>query len=99
MPSYSYAETKEIVNGKIVKDTAIKTEYDGKKLHIDKFENGKKYHALINDNELKKILAKPTNKMDLLKRLKKLYTKRKYHNKKHHHKKTKRETKRHKKRA
>lgn len=69
MKAYFFGETKQMVNGKLIEDKAIKSEYDGKNLHIDKVDNTKVSHAILKHKELEKILASPTSDMDLLKRL------------------------------
>ena len=33
--AHYFGETREIVNGRVVKDTSVNTTYDGKNLHID----------------------------------------------------------------
>ena len=67
--AHFFGETREMVNGQVVKDTAVNTTYDGKNLHIDKRDNNAIAHYNIKDNELKKLLRKPMSKVDLLKRL------------------------------
>ena len=71
MPSYmsSFSEAKEIVNGRVVQDTAVKAEYNGKQLHVDKVDNNKFMHYTFHDNDLKKMLKKKTSKLGLLERL------------------------------
>ena len=80
MPSYMYSfgESKKIVNGKVVQDVAVKSEYDGKTLHVDKVENNKFTH-------FKKLLGKKVSKLGLLERLNKEYmgTKTKRNKQKH----------------
>jgi len=82
---YSFGESKKIVNGKVVQDVAVKSEYDGKTLHVDKVENNKFTH-------FKKLLGKKVSKLGLLDRLSKEYmgtnnmgakTKRNKHKRKH----------------
>ena len=63
---YSFGESKKIVNGKVVQDVAVKSEYDGKTLHVDKVENNKFTH-------FKKLLGKKVSKLGLLERLSKEY--------------------------
>ena len=83
MPSYMYSfgESKKIVNGKVVQDVAVKSEYDGKTLHVDKVENNKFTH-------FKKLLGKKVSKLGLLERLSKEYmgtkTKRNKHKRSNH---------------
>jgi hypothetical protein len=70
-PIYSEfsGERKEIVNGKVIKDTSIHTEYDGKKLHIDKRNNNHFTHYTANNDTIKKLLNTPSSKMNLINRL------------------------------
>ena len=63
---YSFGESKKIVNGKVVQDVSVKSEYDGKTLHVDKVENNKFTH-------FKKLLGKKVSKLGLLERLSKEY--------------------------
>ena len=79
MPSYLYAynETKKMVNGNIVENKAVKSEYDGKTLHVDKIDNEKFTHNVIQDKDLHKLLKKGTSKWGLLEKLSKEYTKKK----------------------
>jgi hypothetical protein len=89
---YSFGESKKIVNGKIVQDVAVKSEYDGKTLHVDKVENNKFTH-------FKKLLGKKISKLGLLERLSKEYmsskTKRNKH-KRSNHKRSKHKRSKHK---
>ena len=85
MPSYMYSfgESKKIVNGKVVQDVAVKSEYDGKTLHVDKVENNKFTH-------FKKLLGKKVSKLGLLERLSKEYMGTKTQRNKHKRSKHKR---------
>ena len=67
--SHFSGETKEIINGKVIKDTAINTDYDGKQLHIDKRNNNVVTHYTIANDTIKKLLNTPSNNMDLIQRL------------------------------
>jgi len=82
-------ETREIVNGHVVKDRAVNTDYDGKILHIDKRNNNTISHYDIKDKQLKTLLLRPTSKINLLERLSRDYhEKTKSHNKKSRKKKS-----------
>jgi len=70
---YSWRKTKQIVNGQVVEDTAVKTEYDGKTLHVDKVDNNKFMHFTLDDKQLKKMLKNNTSKLGLLERLSENY--------------------------
>ena len=64
-------ETKEIRNGRVVKDSAINTEYDGKTLQVDKRDKNRVSHFTIKD--MRKLLAQPMSKENLMERLSKDY--------------------------
>ena len=66
---YSMGETKKIVNGQVVQDILVKSEYDGKTLHTDKMDNNKLIHFTLNDKDLKNMLKNNTSKLGLLERL------------------------------
>jgi hypothetical protein len=55
--AHYFGETREIVNGHLVKDTTVNTTYDGKKIHVD----------------LKTLMSRPTSKINLLERLNRAY--------------------------
>lgn len=52
-PTYArfFSESKEIINGRVVKDITVNSEYDGKNLHVDKRDNNKVSHFLINNRK------------------------------------------------
>jgi len=64
-----FSENKEIINGRVVNDTAVNSEFDGNVLHVLKRENNKVSHFDIKDNNLKKLLQAPTSTIGLLERL------------------------------
>ena len=66
---YSFGENTQMVNGKVVGDTAVKAEYNGKTLHIDKRDNNKFMHYTLDNKDLKKLMKKKTSKLGLLERL------------------------------
>ena len=70
--AHFFGETREIVNGQVVKDTVVNTTYDGKVLHIDKQEN---------DTHLETLLLRPTSKINLLDRLRYVYGQQTHKNK------------------
>jgi hypothetical protein len=97
--SYSFGEAKEIVNGQVVHDTSVKSEYNGKTLHVDKNENGKFMHYELKGKELKHLLKKKTDDLGLFERLKADYMGEQTHKHKKHthkHKKHKHTHKKHK---
>ena len=68
--AYFFGETKQIVNGQVIQDSAIKSEYNGKILHIDERDNNKiKHYSIKNKKILKKLLANPINNLGLFERL------------------------------
>jgi len=60
--AHFFGETREIVNGKVVKEMAIQGDYNGKKLHIDKRDNNQISHFEIKDTNLKNFLLRATRK-------------------------------------
>ena len=44
MKAYFLGKTKQIINGQVMQDSAIKSEYNGKILHIDERDNNKIKH-------------------------------------------------------
>ena len=67
--AYFYEENKQVVNGKVVKDAAIKSEYNGQVLHVDKRDNNTFEHYTIKDKILNKLVANPISNIGLLERL------------------------------
>ena len=70
-----HEEAKRIVNGKVVEDSMINSEYNGKKLHVDERHNNTFKHFIINDKDIKHLLNRRSNKMNLLNRLEADYSK------------------------
>jgi hypothetical protein len=66
---YSFSEAKKIINGQLVQDIAVKTEYNGKTLHVDKMNNNTFSHNIIQDKDLAKLMQKTTNKRGLWEQL------------------------------
>ena len=56
--AYSFGETKQIVNGQVVQDQAVKSEYNGKLLHVDERDNNNFTHYILKGKELNKLLKK-----------------------------------------
>ena len=88
-------ETKEILNGRVVKDYAINTEYDGKTLEVAKRDKNRVSHFTIKD--MRKLLARPMSKENLMERLSKDYriTKKRRTSRKHRSKKHRSKNKKH----
>lgn len=96
--AYFYEENKEVVNGKVVKDVAIKSEYNGQQLHVDKRDNNTFEHYTVKDKILNKLLANPVSNIGLLERLSTDFniTKKRKHKHKHKHTHKKHTHKKHK---
>ena len=78
-----HGETKRVVNGKVVEDSMINSEYNGKKLHVDQRHNNEfKHFVLNNKDDIKHLLNRKTSKINLLDRLKINYNKTKKNKKK-----------------
>jgi hypothetical protein len=71
---YLHEETKRSVNGQVVEDSMINSEYNGKNLHIDERNNNEYKHYSIDNKHLKKLLNKHMSKRNLLDRLKTDYS-------------------------
>ena len=97
--AYFYEENKEVVNGKVVKDVAIKSEYNGQQLHVDKRDNNTFEHYTVKDKILNKLLANPVSNIGLLERLSTDFniTKKRKHKHKKHKKHKHKHTHKHKK--
>ena len=70
-----HGETKRVVNGKVVEDSMINSEYNGKKLHVDQRHNNEFKHFVLNNKDIKHLLNRKTSKINLLDRLKIDYNK------------------------
>lgn len=92
----SMSSMQSYKNGKLIKTKQMNVKYDGKKLNVEKIDNGKKECYSIKKDSIEKILSQPQSKESLEKRLKKLKTKCKTHKtkpKKSNKNKTKRKSK------
>jgi len=69
METNSVEKYKTIVNGKVITDSEIKSNYDGKKLTLDILSNGKHYHKILPNNAIEQILSKPAHSLPLEERL------------------------------
>ena len=70
MKSYFLGETKQIINGQVMQDSAIKSEYNGKTLHVDERHNNQmKHYTIKNKKILNKILENPISNLGLFERL------------------------------
>ncbi len=77
-----HGEAKRSVNGKVVEDSIIDSEYNGKNLYIDERKNNEFKHVVINDKDIKHLLNKPMHKINLVDRLMRDYDKSKKYKKK-----------------
>jgi len=70
MKAYFLGETKQIINGQVMQDSAIKSEYNGKTLHVDERDNNQmKHYTIKNKKILNKILENPISNLGLFERL------------------------------
>ena len=70
MKAYFLGETKQIINGQVMQDSAIKSEYNGKTLHVDERHNNQmKHYTIKNKKILNKILENPISNIGLFERL------------------------------
>jgi len=65
----AYLSKQINVNGKVISDEIIKTDYDGKNLAIDVYENGQHYYSKLNNNDIASILSHKASSLPLEKRL------------------------------
>ena len=72
--AYFHGKTKETINGQVVKDTELNTEYNGKVLHIDERNNDQVKHLVIDNGHLKKLLSQKASNLNLLDRLESDYS-------------------------
>jgi hypothetical protein len=70
-----YGETKRIIDGKVVEDSMINSEYNGKKLHVDQRHNNEFKHVVIDNKDIKNLLYRKTSKINLVDRLMRDYGK------------------------
>ena len=57
------------INGKVIEDDSVRVIYDGNKLIVDLYDNGKHMHKQLNKKDIKSILAKRAHPLSLEKRL------------------------------
>lgn len=69
MRTHTEAYTKTIINGHILKDEAIKANYDGQQLAIDLYNNGKHIFTKLDNNDITNILAQRAHALPLEQRL------------------------------
>ena len=61
---------KAIVNGNVVENSSFNSKYDGKKMEISGYNNGKLFYKELNNEDINKILSMPSHKLSLEERLK-----------------------------
>jgi hypothetical protein len=67
--SQAYLSKQVNVNGKVITDQTINAAYDGKKLGIDIYDNGKHFYSQLNNNDIASILSHRASSLPLEKRL------------------------------
>jgi hypothetical protein len=65
----AYLSKQVNINGKVIEDKTIKTNYDGNKLDIDVYDNGKHFYSKLNNNDIASILSHKAYSLPLEKRL------------------------------
>lgn len=60
---------KSIINDKVIKDASFKSHYDGKDLEIKGYSDGELFYMKLDNEEIKDILALPSNDISLEERL------------------------------
>ena len=81
------ASIKSIINNKVIKDASFKSHYDGNDLEIKGYSDGELFYMKLDNEDIKDILALPSNNISLEERLIKDF------GKKDHKKNTKKNTK------
>jgi hypothetical protein len=70
----AHTEKKVMLNGRIIMDKAVDLDYDGKLMKLNERENGKTIlKTRLTNNDIMKLMSKPSAKMSLLERLQKDY--------------------------
>jgi hypothetical protein len=66
---HSSGETKSIINGKVLTDKSFDANYDGKNMKISGHDNDKKFNVKMTNDDIMKLLAKPSSNLTLKQRL------------------------------
>ena len=66
---HSSGETKSIINGNVLTDKSFDANYDGKNMKITGHDNDKKFNVKMTNDDIMKLLAKPSSNLTLKQRL------------------------------
>ena len=66
---HSSGETKSIINGNVIHDKSYDATYNGKNMKITGHDNDKKINLQITNDDIMKLLAKPSSNLTLKERL------------------------------
>jgi len=88
-------EIIQTINGEIIADAGFKSDYDGKKMKIKGYSDGKQFYTELDPKDIQKILATPSHQTSLEERLIKDYGSRKGQKKSTKQKKVKGKNKKH----
>lgn len=61
--------TKEMINGNMVRDEGALTHYDGSTLDIKGHRNGTRFEATLTNEDIQRMFAQPSHRLDLETRL------------------------------
>ena len=67
--AYIQQSYKTTINGKVVKDDAMRAIYNGKDVNVDVYDNGKLYHSKLNKKDIESIFSRQKHPLSLEKRL------------------------------
>ena len=66
---HSSGETKSIINGNVLTDKSFDANYDGKNMKITGHDNDKKFNVKMTNDDIMKLLSKPSSNLTLKQRL------------------------------
>ena len=66
---HSSGETKSIINGNVLTDKSFNANYDGKNMKITGHDKDKKFNVKMTNDDIMKLLAKPSSNLTLKQRL------------------------------
>ena len=67
--AYIQQSYKTTINGKVVKDDAMRAIYNGKNVDVDVYDNGKLYHSTLNKKDIESMFSRQKHPLSLEKRL------------------------------
>ena len=67
--AYIQQSYKTTINGKVVKDDAMRAIYNGKDVNVDVYDNGKLYHSTLNKKDIESMFSRQKHPLSLEKRL------------------------------